>query len=423
MLIKDIFMELRSRLRSCNVYITTTVDFKKNCNLKISIQSTGIVLNYYLNDSYDVFLKTRRDSLSSIESLSDCYSEEESDVTEIIPIDEFCRIIPNSMSGLKIDRNNISFRILTEPKNGGNFYNELLTPNVNAINNNKNVNNAKIDIKIGDYVKIICSNCVNTISDNVVKFDRILELPSENMDMSEWFCHNHGNTSNNELVLKQSKYDLLYRLCFIVINNCMLNEKINKFNMKRAVYHCNRCLAWLGLKNNETVKLFNSTIKIIRDGNTDTLFKYNKTELFDYISTNDFIYTIECMIKEFNLGFQYAIMCKLILECTISAEKKHFLLIWVMDKELQVLKNSDEYIPDNVEKIKLISSRLTKILYKVEMSLNDEVESWICDPGVVSTEISKTMFYNGLEHLRNMSMKVPESFRTTNGYTVSYLNV
>ncbi|XP_053620791.1 uncharacterized protein LOC128681159 [Plodia interpunctella] len=417
MLIKSIFMELRARLRSCNVYITTGVDFNKNCNLKISIQSNCIVINYY----DDGKLK-RRDSLSSIESLSDCYSEDESDVTSVIPVEEFCHIIPNSMSCLKIEKNTISFRILTESKNGGNFYNELLKSNTN-VNHNKNDNEFKVNIKVDDDLKIVCSNCLNVISKDFIKFERILELPTANLDMSEWFCHGHGHGHGHETkfepTLKSNKNDFLYRLTYFMVNNTVLSEKTNKFNAKREIYHCNRCLAWLGLKDKTDVKLFNSEVKVTQD-NIEKSALTHKNILND-IQTDDFIFTIEKLIQEFNLGLQYTVMCKIILECLVATNKKQYLLIWVMDKELQVLKNSGEHIGS--DNIRLQSSFVTKILFKIEFSLNDEVESWIADPAVVSTDVSKGMFCRGVEHLQNMSLKVPEMFRNTNGFCVSYLKV
>ncbi|XP_049882270.1 uncharacterized protein LOC126378128 [Pectinophora gossypiella] len=417
MLIKNIFMELRSRLRSCNVYITTGIDLTKNCNLKISIQANCIVLNYYEDDDN----MKRRDSLSSIESLSDCYSEDEDDVTTIIPIEEFCRIIPNSMSCLKIYRNTISFRILTEPKNGGNFYKELLSTN-STIGSTKStkVNQIQMNVKADEEFKITCANCSNVISDNLVKFNRILELPTTNLDMSEWFCHghSHGDNSHNDIEVKPNKCDFLYRLTYFDVNNSILSDKTNKFNSKREVYHCNRCLAWLGLKKKDMVKLFNSEVKMNQNGSDKHVFSHKNAS--DNLKTDDFIYTIECITKEFNLGFQYTVMCKIVLECKISANKKQYLLIWVMDKELQVLRNTDQIKDD---KVKLQSTVVTKILFKVELSLNDEVEGWLADPGVVSTDISKNMFNTGLEHLQHMSLKVPESFRNTNGYCVSYLKI
>ncbi|XP_063835402.1 uncharacterized protein LOC135084568 [Ostrinia nubilalis] len=412
MLIKNIFMELRSRLRSCNVYITTGVDFSKNCNLKISIQSNCIVINLY--DDYKL---KRSDSLSSIESLSDCDEyDEETDVTAVIPIDEFCYLIPNSMSCLKINQNTISFRILTEPKNGGNFYNEILSPNKSP--DSVKTSKLKINVQVDNELKFICRNCSNVVSEESVKFDRVLELPSVNMDISDWFCHAHGST-NHEEVLKPNKKDFLYRLTFFQINKNSLAEKTNRFNSKRDIYHCNRCLAWLGLKTKDSVKLFNTEVKIIQNGTEQAVFSHKSPS--DNMTTDDFIFTIEKMTQEFNLGLQYTVMCKIVLECAISANNKQYLLIWVMDRELQVLKNIGEFIEN--DKIKLQSNLLTKILYKVESSLNEEVETWLTDPTVVSTDISKNMFLTGVEHLQNMSLKVPECFRNTNGYCVSYLKV
>lgn len=418
MLIKNIFIELRARLRSCNVFITTGVDFTKNCNLKISIQANCIVLNHYKNDDSS----KRRDSLSSIESLSDCSSEDDEEVSCVIPVREFCKIIPNSMSCLKIDKSTISFRILTEPKNGGNFYKELLS--TNNIETTIKSNPLKLNVTVGEELKITCANCSNVVSNTGVKFNRILELPTANLDMTEWFCHGHGHSHGSssqaepQINLQPNKTDFLYRLTFFVVNNSILAEKTNKFNSKREVYHCNRCLAWLGLKNKDTVKLFNSEVKIQQNNAEKCVFAVKSLQ---NIHTNDFIYTIENVTREFNLGFQYTVMCKIILECMISGSKKQYLLIWVMDKELQVLRNNVDKILS--EKVELQSSFVTKILYKVEFCMNEEVEAWLSDPAVVSTDISKGMFNDGLAHLQKMSLKVPESFRNTNGYCVSYLKV
>jgi hypothetical protein len=408
-------MELRTRLRSCNVYITTGVDFSRNCNLKISIQSNCIVINYY--DDSDKL--KRRDSLSSIESLSDCEScsEDESDASTVIPINEFCQIIPNSLSCLKIDKNIISFRILTEPKDGGNFYKELLSSTNNL--DNKVHSNLTLNVKVGDEFKIVCTNCSNVISHDTVKFDRVLELPTVNLDISDWFCHGHSHNAPTTDILKPNQNDFLYRMTFFMLNKYMLSEKTNKFNLKRDSYHCNRCLAWLGLKCKESVKLFNSEVKITNGNVEKTVFSH-KTPSQDII-TDDFVYTIEKMTREFNLGLQYMVMCKMVLECAVSANNKQYLLIWIIDKELQVLKDTGEHIEN--DKIQLQSSFLTKVLYKVECSLNDEVEVWLSDPGVVSTDVSKNMFRNGVEHLQKMSQKMPECFRNTNGYCVSYLKV
>ncbi|XP_068624393.1 uncharacterized protein [Battus philenor] len=408
MLIKNILMELRSRLRSCNVYITAGVNLNKDCNLKINIQSDCIVLNYYGESC------SRRNSLSSIDSLTD-YSDEECEDYSYIPIHEFCHIIPNSMSCLKIDKNTISFRILTEPKNGGNFYTEFLSAN-NLTNNLKN--NLKINLDAGSDVRIICGNCSNVISNDWVKFDRILELPTTNLDMSEWFCHGHCHGESSQPVLNPNKNDFLYRLTYFVINNNLLAEKTNKFNSKRDIYHCNRCLAWLGLKTKNNVKLYNSEVKIQTSDISVQVFTHNNQT--NSVSIDDFIHTIECLTRESNLGVQYSVMCKLILECSISSTSKQYLLVWVMDKELQVLRNVDQI---ESERVTLQSSLLTKVLYKVESSLNEEVETWLSDPAVVSTDISKNMFYRGMEHLQAISQKVPEAFRTTNGYSISYLKM
>lgn len=416
MLVESILMELRSRLRSCNVFITTGINFTKECNLKISIQANCIILNYYNND----FKSLRRDSLSSIESLSDCYSEDEMDFCSTIEIAEFCRVIPNSMSCLKIDKNTVSFRILTEPKLGGNFYKEIIT--ANGVHKSVEADKLIINMKIGVGAKLTCSNCSNVISDGSVDFGRILELPTANLDISEWFCHGHGHghNSSTDSILKPNKTDFLYRLTYFVVNQSLLSDKTNKFNSKRNIYHCNRCLAWLGLKNQDTVKLYNSEVKMCENNDIEKHVFSQKNETGN-VHLNDFIYTIENMTREFNLGLQYTVMCKIVLECKISATTHHFLLIWVMDKELQVLRNNEHSFVN--DKIELQSTLVTKILYKIHLFHNEEVESWISDPVVISTDISKSMFTHGVEHLQNMSLKVPEPFRNTNGYCVSYLKV
>lgn len=447
-------MEVRSRLRSCNVFMTTDIDFANKCNLKINLRADCIVLSFNdhqgsenCDDEGFGYVNRRYDSLSSIESYSDSYSEDDTDyVTEIIDIKEFCRIIPNSMSGLKIEKGNISFRLLTEPKEG-NVYNEVFNETPNSALLNNGLLKSKINIPKLHLIKLFCNNCTNRISADIekgcVKFNRILELPSTNLDVSEWFCHKHGEDAgtNGEIdKLTPDKSDIFYRICYFNVNADALNEKCNFFNKNRVVYHCNRCLAWLGTKSlgKNVITFYNSTVNFSEENSEikSDIFTYSSLEvnnslLVESVSCQDFVYLIEFMVKDFNLGMQYAVMCKLLLECQISAAKKQYMLLWIMDRELQILKaselgsvvdNSDEVFRDDL-KINLVSAVTSKLLYRVEESLNDTVEGWIADPCVVTSEISKGMFLNGLSYLERMSCYVPEGCRQSNGYFVSYLRM
>lgn len=409
MLVKDVFIELRARLRSCNVFITTGVKLNENCNLKINIQSDCITLNCY-NNVYD-----RRGSLSSIESLSDCCSEDEYSDSASIAVDEFCQLIPNSMSCLKIDRGTISFRILTRPK-GGDFYAEFVSPGTSELPKS---NEPKVNLEPGQDTVFSCANCSNELSKGRVRFDRALELPTTSLDASDWFCHGHGHGATCDLAPKPRSADFLYRLTHFVVNATALSPKTNSFNSKRHVYHCNRCLAWLGVKGRDGVKLFNSEVTMQHNDRQGRVFTHGTPTIDTDTTVEDFIYTIERLTRESIMGLQYSVMCRIVLECQFKSDSKEYLLVWVMDRQLQVLRKK-ESSDDNIS---LKSSLLTKILYRVEGSLNEEVESWLADPTVVSTDISKTMFCRGLEHLRSTSQKVPESFRNANGYSVSYLKV
>ncbi|CAH2061788.1 unnamed protein product, partial [Iphiclides podalirius] len=409
MLVRDVFVELRSRLRSCNVFITTGAKLNDNCNLKINIQPGCITLNYYEG------LGQRRGSLSSIESLSDCCSEEEecSDSASIA-FDGHCQLIPNSMSCLKIGGGTISFRILTRPK-GGDFFTELVP--AGGPSETLESKEPKVCVEPGRDTAFSCANCSNKVTEGRVKFDRVLELPTTSLDASEWFCHGHDAVGTCDLAPKPKSADFLYRLTHFVVNATALSPKTNRFNAKREVYHCERCLAWLGVKERDGVKLFNCELMLHQDDWCGRVFLHG-FQTADCV-VDDFVYTIERLTREANLGLQYSVMCRIVLECAFASASKRYLLVWVMDRRLEVLRRKDSV--DG--RVSLQSSFLTKILYRVEGSLNEEVESWLADPAVVSADISKAMFCRGVEHLRSTSQKVPESFRSANGFSVSYLKV
>lgn len=448
-LIKHIVIEIRPRLCSCSVVIITNSRLSEK-SINISIRPNYIIIN----QSDDQFSKKkieakkqknlRRDSSSSYESYSD--SEDEKYLqSQFVNVSSYCKLIPNSLSSLKVEHNFMSFRILTEPagpNSSGTIYNEVLT-DVNNIIVNENKKNfcahekLPILLKESVSVKMQCSNCSSDLfvaNDTTgLSFNRILELPSDNMDMSDWFCHNHDhekddkNTDEKKSSLVPSQTDIFYGLGYFLVNFCNVKQRLVEFNKKRDLINCERCFSCIGSKNQKAAcfKFWDSCVKFVEDGESHKCFhffhKVTQNELKN-VALENFLHIIKYAIKT-SIIDTVASTCKIIFECQVTDDVKKSMLIWIMDKNLHILKSNLSCESEtNKNEIKLDYIFTSKLLYKSEEG-SDVLRNWLNDPCVQTFEISKDMFLEGNKHLNEMSNYIPVSFRKSNDFSVSYLRI
>lgn len=453
-IVKSVIIELRPLLRCCNIFLMTSQLVVQD-RLKITIRPDCIVVSYsQFPEKCEERKYARKRRISRKDSTSSCesYSDSEDEIVgynKFMDMKPFCKMVPGSLSNLKIETNSLSFRVLTEPSGpncSGSFFNEVLNANVDsghaliASSNERQI----INLEKNERISFHCANCSNKITkdhkDFDVVFERILELPSENMDMSEWFCHGtngkhcHSEKKNaaclnsNYSNFKPSVTDLYYGVCYFVVDSSNFIDNFKKFNEKRDLIHCNRCLSCLGSKKDEAFKFWNSCLKFskISDSSTDSLtlnlFSYERNGL-SLVSNNlplsDVLFVISSLMKESLIGLQMPSACKMILECEGSS--KQSLLIWVMDRNLDVLKNLDDNSNTelNRKEIKLNRVVAAKLLYSVveEANITDD---WR-EPAVQIASVSKNMFVAANTYFVKNSSLIPESSRKSSGYTISYI--
>ncbi|XP_050505561.1 uncharacterized protein LOC126883903 isoform X1 [Diabrotica virgifera virgifera] len=295
------------------------------------------------------------------------------------------KIISNSVSCLKVTDTFVTFRFFTESAEEiGSFKTELLQ---NTISSEESLSNKPL---LSNGVKYVlkCINCNRSLSDPI-EYTRILPLPSESSDASDWFCHNHGENTNISLDPKPS--DIFYSQCFVHMNaKCVSNVKSCK-----QVFVCKFCLQWLGTKHNDsTIKIWFNTIKF--------------THAYGSISScslDDAFQTIKNSLK-----YSLHNATKLLLSCNTSSTQTGTIMLWVLEKKLQILFGDTNVKEYNV----------AKVLFKFVSKDEHLLRQWENDSLVTSVDISKPMMVELLTNLHKCNKLFPLEYSKSNGFNVSY---
>lgn len=339
----------------------------------------------------------------------------------------------NSLSLLIVKKNLVSFRVNTSKE----FYNEILPvgPSVDALNNYSSPK-LELNVRPNDKLKIICDNCSAVLSD-LLSFRRLLELPSENMDQSDWFCHKHPppnsqtksssddhschyqtkercETSNNFSDHLQDECDLLYGNFYILLNLDVFKHIL--FDDQKKVVHCRRCLKHLGeYQRDKTVKLWDNNVKVklsTKEENTSMSF-FRSQSLF-----KNFIFILEKVLSDFQaLGYQ---MQKLLFNAKHLDGSTRYLFIQIVTKKLELFRTKKTNVDENIISLRHISG--LKCLFRSETNSDQALlRFWQNDINVSGGQISIEMFDCVVEQLLKYSEFVPERFRENNGFYLSYV--
>lgn len=158
--IENMLIEHWPRLQSANFYLLFTENLAQTSKVRVRLRSTTI-------DIHIANIRTLSIALSTVG----------------------LQIQVNSLSLLIVKNNLISFRANTCADD--NFHREMLdVPELPTIQNTL----VKLPINVEPQQEFIvkCKNCHCPLS-VALMFERVLELPSENMDLSEWYCHKPMN--------------------------------------------------------------------------------------------------------------------------------------------------------------------------------------------------------------------------------------
>lgn len=354
-------VEVRPRIRSCHFFINFINDPKS-----VKIIEESILIKYGHNEELRIYVK------------------------------DF-NLTTDSVISLQKTNNSLYFQTRTNPEiSNGSFRCELL------LNNKISGEDAstdfyesfKPDIEAGVPVQLYCRCCLTPVLQEEVLFDRILPLPDS--DGSDFFCHPVPESCASFIDLNPRLRDCLYNNFYFKINPNHIKKENN------GTIYCKKCGSWLGIRRESSVTLWNSGIKY----NTDEESEANNQ------AAEDFVLLVKALAKK-----EAGITCKLILNSMFDDENNHYLLLWIMDKSLPLFIN-DVFIDG---KLQLSETRVVKVLYAYEKEETDIIKQWKEDVRVIEVEISKQMLVEGISLLEEMSNIIPQDFRKTNQFNVSYI--
>ncbi|KAK7792579.1 hypothetical protein R5R35_008673 [Gryllus longicercus] len=319
-----------------------------------------------------------------------------------------CRLVPNTLSCLRAEDEFVSFRVQTEPLTGlhGSFSREIIPMTFNENGEQRTINESTApNIIASNTCQISCHCCGNELARYHVQ--RVLPLPSGNLDSSEWFCHG-GHGHGTKFSLAPHSGDLLYGPCYFLMSKEWLQPSALNSNDTR-VARCKRCLAWLGTSVTSHITLWNCTVSIDDSSCSSPL--------------QDFIKCVAHAITSC-----VGLMCRVIVETQVMEEETQYILLWIIDKNLQILTNSEAreiHCADNNSFIETVlkPQNTVKLLYLHQSCFTSVVKAWQDDVSVQCINVAKSMFTDGLEHMRKMTKCIPQPYRVTNNFFTAYLQV
>lgn len=341
----------------------------------------------------------------------------------------------HSLSLLIIKSNYISFRLNTNNNDG--FYEEFLQ---NDLVRPGSTADSRLQLEPSicakNEVTMMCSTCMAPLLQKI-RFQRILELPSDNLDSSEWFCHKHAhNASDHELPsVEPEKFnsakvtarplDLLYGDFFFLLNS---EELINTISHNDRI-HCKRCLSHLGelQVRTESIKFWNENILFKKSPDKAVACHLFEESIFD-----NFLFIVHRIIRDFDfiLSATAGVVptIKMLFESRTASsvdDNVRYLLLQVMNKNVEMYRQNMRETADDIT-LRKISSM--KILYRHENAVvtaslpqSPLISFWLADATVTHTQISCRMMEATIERLRLHSLLVPECYRSNCGFTLSYL--
>ncbi|KAH0534711.1 hypothetical protein KQX54_007194 [Cotesia glomerata] len=222
--------------------------------------------------------------------------------------------------------------------------------------------------------ELTCTGCKNSITKNEVLFERVLSLPSEECEPSEWFCCSHSVVDYKNILLTD------------------YNEVT-----------CNRCLSVLGAVNNDgSFRIWSHSLQFASSEDLGASAGQKKSPLIDFkLALKEFV-------KKGNLYEEIHFFAS-------EQEKKVSLLIKIMDKNLLMLTQSS--VESSVE-VMLDERCVIKVLYKV---LDDGSEPLKDASNCSAYRLSLSSIHAAVDHLTTSSLKLPLIYRTTETYCIGYI--
>lgn len=411
--IENILIEHWPRLQSANFYLLFTDNLVQVSSVRVHLRPTSIIVKF--EDTNKIII--------ALDSIG-------------------LQIQVNSLSLLMAKKNLISFRANTDVDDS--FHRELLdVPALPTIQNT--LVKLPINIVPNEEFTIKCKNCHCQLSASL-SFERVLELPSENMDLSEWYCHkpmnksetgeensdnddsidhcehsaasddhSNANAKHNYVKFIPRRDDLLYGNFFVLFHTDQFTGLTIDSGAK--LIHCRRCLRHIGeCLRSKTIRVWNCNVNVDRKNR-----ELSPHPLFDGTTCfGNFMFILNKIIIDFDMVVAVAQQSqRIIFEAVGIDGRQQFLLLHIMSKK-QDIYQMDHMDLDDV--IRLKSADVIKVLYRSESNVHQALlRFWQNDVNVINSQLSMEMFDAVLEKLNNWTKFVPDHFRENNGFLLSYI--
>lgn len=407
--IRNILVEHFQRLKCANFYLLFDTPFVDIASVRVHLRPTEI--NVVLNDARTVTI-----ALASIAM----------------------EIQINSLSLLIVRGNLISFRINTSSSD--NFRAEIYP--LRGVDEDAAADDPlqlQLNVNSNDKFGIVCDTCSGPLAD-LLCFRRVLELPSENMDLNEWFCHRpHDSTAeppepshqshqhqcqssdDAEATDSTNKYnvtkftpadgDLLYGNFFLLVQlKRMQNISVDATS---RMIHCRRCFKHVGETiRDQSARIWNGNVRMRRNDVSRRLF----AGASDFMN---FLFMVERISKDFQLlGRQSQ---KLLFEAQDFSGVAKFLFVQMMAKTVEIyqMENAADSVGDYITLVRIEG---TKCLFRCEQNADQALlQFWQNDVNVACAQVSIEMLECVVDRLEDYSKFVPETYRMNNGFCLSYL--
>lgn len=422
--INNVFIEHWPLLQCVNVFISFTENISDSIN--VSVKNNKIALKYDKNST-------------------------------TIELSNRFQLQLHTLSLLMIEKNYITFRLNTNTDN-----NHFELEYIDCSNSSKDIKSSdppKITIKPNENCTIICSNCTCQLSE-MLHFQRILELPSQNLDINDWFCHKPHQTTTTTSVdvndnnnkekpsspctttttkfnankFEANANDLLYGHFCVLINA----EKFRNIKQKQNTIYCKRCLKYIGeMYQKSSIKIWNENVTIINRNDVNSNFFTDSTSIWI-----NFMFIIEKMLKDFNFSDDVGMMPinKILIEAdSLNGKYRRYLFLQILKRNLDIYTSFDSNGNNNnqcLSSINLQKINAMKIQFSVCNKIQDTNEElllhqrrsyallkfWQNDATVVQFEISRQMFDVSVKNLIKNSNFIADCYRNSNdGFILSYL--
>ncbi|XP_046490042.1 uncharacterized protein [Neodiprion pinetum] len=366
-----ITIEVRSRIRSCNIFILTR-DILEKSSIQLKLKENVIILRM-------------------------------GSQIKFLPLN-FIKIIPKTLSSLTVTDNWISLRVQTQPIEGsyGSFKTEIVaTPGDSTIDFQNNPINIEHRLKERNCC-LRCSRCKNDIT-NVVFFKRVLPLPSNICEPSEWFCCNHDG-SDYSVIPYPRESDCFYERNYRLLNKAIFKKEL-KIDEDSQTVTCNRCLSTLGGHSTykDSIKIWNCCVEFKFSDDESDIEKASDPlqDFISIVSNRTDIFTGNRILVE-----------------TLDGERSHYLILQVMDKNLELLIEKDCAMLSQGDTIELASSRVTKLLYKYTEN-ETEMKRYCVD--TERCQVALPVMMAAVDHLSSSTKRYPPSYRIIDKYFVGFV--